>query len=82
MDITSCSYFTNQSQCTNLIQILEINQILLLKDNIKSFKNLMLNDVNISDNFKKYITKSNFLSSDGYRLFIEYNDGQCASIRM
>lgn len=83
IDITSCSGFTSQSQCTNLIDVLQVRQAIILKDDLRNLKSVMLDDNNISDNFKKFITNLNYISTDnGYRLMVEYKDGQCASVRM
>ena len=83
IDITNCNSFTNQSQCTNLINVLEVKQAIFLKDDITNIKESLINDSSISDNFKKFISNLNYDTIvDGYRLIVEYNDGQCASIRM
>lgn len=83
LDVTSCSSFSSNSQCSNLISTLKVKQVILLKDNLKDIKESMLEDTTISDNFKKFIKNSSYNSiSNGYRLMVEYEDNQCASIRM
>lgn len=85
VDITLCPslYFTNTTQCENLLNVLEINQVLFSNDNMSQIKNYMLNDISISDNFKKFIKRFNTPTiENGYRILVEFNDGDCATIRM
>ena len=83
IDITSCSQFTSQNQCQNLMNVLGVKQALFLPDDVINLKESMLNDNNISDNFKKFIKSLNYASmGNSYRLIVEYKDGKCATIRM
>ena len=83
LDLTSCSAFTNQSLCTSLINVLDIRQVILMKDDIKNLKSTLMDDETISDNFKIFIKNLGYSTIDNnYRLIVEFNDNQCASIRM
>jgi len=83
IDITSCSQFSSKNQCDNLMSVLEVKQALFLPDSILDLKDSMLDDSNISDNLKKFIKSLNYASmGNSYRLIVQFNDGQCATIRM
>lgn len=83
IDITECDMTVNLSQCMNLINVLEIEKLIFMKDDINNLKNALLNDSNISDNFKTFIKIINTKTiHDGYRLLVEYKNGSCATLKV
>ncbi len=83
VDITECSNFTNMNQCTNLFNVLGVEQLIFMKDDIINLKSSLLSDNNISDNFKSFIKIVNTDTIlDGYRLLVEYENGSCATLKV
>lgn len=82
-DITYCQVFTsNRLQCENLIKTLEIKKVYLGPDETDYKVTLMQNN-EISDNLKKFIRTFKDSNSVGnYRLIVEFQDGECATLRM
>ena len=84
VDLSDCSatYYNNTDYCQLLYSTLDVKKVLITKSNLSSIKNAMKQTTNINsydETLRELINKSPD-TSDGYQLFVEFNDGQCSVV--
>ena len=84
IDITSCpfNYLTENEQCNNLINALNIKQIIFTKEDITNLKK-NLKSLTFDEEMKKFINvlKIDYLDN-AYRIIIEYQDNTFANLKL
>ena len=85
IDITSCSteYVTENSQCQNLINVLQIKQIIFTDENVEGLKKNLASNNPFSEGMKNFIlASSSSLEANQYRIWLEFQDNTYASIKI
>lgn len=85
VDITNCSsnLLLYEDLCTNLYTSLNVKTVIVTYENLNDFNNILVENINYSENLKQYIKKTTVKGyENSYRLIVEYNDDTIASIIM
>ena len=85
-DLSNCpaTYYNNIEYCQMLYETLNIKTVLVTKSNLNNIKSAMDSNQNkntYDETIRDLINKSPD-SSDGYQIFIEFNDGNAAAVWM
>ena len=81
IDLTNCpgGYLSNTSFCHRLLTDLKVQKIFYVSSDVTNFKNKM-NQAAISNKFKSFVHSIKPTNDSGYRLLIEYQNEEYATI--
>ena len=85
IDISDCSssYLIYTDYCMELYSTLNVEKVIVTKENLVDLKNELKNNDNYSEKLKQYLNKQKVEGYDtAYRLIVEYKDDTYASIIM
>ena len=86
VDLSDCpaTYYNNTDYCNMLYSSLDIKKVLITKSNLNDLKTLMSQAANVNnyDETLRDLIKKSPDSSDGYQLFMEFNNGEAAVVWM
>ncbi|MDD3392801.1 MAG: hypothetical protein PHE54_04605 [Bacilli bacterium] len=85
IEISYCQskYINNTNYCNNLFDILEINQVLITKDDLTNLKEALKTTRYLDEKMISFIDTIKYDGLDNtYRIIVSYQDGTYASLRL
>ena len=84
IDITACPnvYMMNSNYCKQLIRTLDIKQVVLTRNQMDEVRSFVADDDHFSEEMKLFVGNVSDVKSNGYRLWVEFQDRTFATLRV